>query len=64
LDEMDLARAVADGRFNGPGVRQSLEIFEPKTELEGFRPLADGRAVFITSSPKDNIVVGRIQGKQ
>jgi hypothetical protein len=61
LDEMDLAKAVGDGRSAGPGVRVALEMFLPHTELEGFRPLDDGRAIFITSDPRDNIVVGRIQ---
>ncbi len=61
LDELDLAKAVADGRATGPGVRQSLLIFQPQSELEGWRPLSDGRAIFITSSPQNNIILGRIK---
>ncbi len=60
LDELDLPAAIADGRANGPQVRLARETLLPHSELEGFRPLGDGRALFITSSPRDNIVIGRI----
>jgi hypothetical protein len=61
LDELDLKQALADGRANGQHVRITRETFLPHSELEGFRPLSDGRALFITSSPRDNIVIGTIK---
>jgi hypothetical protein len=34
-------------------------IFQPHSELEGWLRQPDGREVFVTSSPKDNIYVGK-----
>ena len=50
LDVLDLARAVADGRAWGPGVRVRTQTFLPHDELEGYRPLDDRRGLFVTSS--------------
>jgi hypothetical protein len=61
LDVLDLARAVADGRAGGPGVRVRMLTFLPHNELEGYRPLEGSRGLFVTSSRKDNVVVGEIQ---
>jgi hypothetical protein len=61
LDVLDLARAVADGRASGPGVRVRLLTFMPHDELEGYRPLGEGRGLFVTSSRKDNLTVGDIR---
>ena len=41
LDELDLARAVADGRADGPGVRVRRLTFAPHDELEGYWRLTD-----------------------
>jgi hypothetical protein len=61
LEVFDLARAVADGRANGPGVRVRVQTFQPHDELEGYRPLPDGRGLFVTSSGKNNLVVGEMK---
>ena len=60
LDVLDLARAVADGRADGPGVRVRMLTFFPHDELEGYRPLDGGRGLFVTSMLKDNLVTGKI----
>jgi hypothetical protein len=58
LDVLDLAKAMADGRAWGPGVRVRLQTFMPHDELEGYRPLDDQRGLFVTSSRQNNLVVG------
>jgi hypothetical protein len=60
LEVFDLARAVADGRSTGPGVRVREQTFSPRDELEGYRPLGERRGLFVTSSLKDNLVVAEI----
>ncbi len=61
LDVLDLARAVADGRAAGPGVRVRMLTFMPHDELEGYRPLDGDRGLFVTSSSKSNVVVGEMK---
>lgn len=61
LDILDLSKAVADGRANGPGVRVRMLTFQPHDELEGYRPLDVGRGLFVTSSQKGNVVVGEMK---
>jgi hypothetical protein len=61
LDEIDLARAVADGRVTGSGARASVLTFAPHDELEGYWPLDRDQSVFVTSSRDGNLIVGRIQ---
>jgi hypothetical protein len=61
LDVMDLAKAVADGRANGPGVRVRMLTFLPHDELEGYRPLDGDQGLFVTSNQKDNVTVGDIK---
>jgi hypothetical protein len=61
LEVFDLAKAVADGRAGGPGVRVRVLTFRPHDELEGYWPLGEGRGLFVTSSRKDNLVVGEIK---
>jgi hypothetical protein len=61
LQVFNLAKAVADGRTTGPDVRVRLLTFMPHDELEGYRPLNDHSGVFVTSSPKANLIVGEIQ---
>jgi hypothetical protein len=61
LDVLDLSRAVADGRAWGPAVRVRTLTLPPHNELEGYRPLGQTRGLFVTSSRKDNLVVGEVK---
>jgi len=61
LDTLNLARAVADGRVDGPDVRVGRVTFPPHDELEGFCWIEDARGLFVTSSRSENLVIGRIQ---
>jgi hypothetical protein len=61
LDVLDLAKAVADGRANGPGVRVRVLTFLPHDELEGYRPLDKDRGLFVTSSRENNVMVGVVK---
>jgi hypothetical protein len=61
LNVIDLAKATADGRAWGPGVRVKKQTFLPHDELEGYRPLDDKRGLFVTSSRRDNLVVGEVK---
>ncbi len=61
LEVFDLAKAIADGRSSAPGVRVKELTFIPHDELEGYRPLSEGRGLFVTSSRKDNLVVADIK---
>jgi hypothetical protein len=61
LDILDLAKAVADGRAAGPEVRVQMLTFLPHDELEGYRPLDGDRGLFVTSSWKNNVVMGHIK---
>jgi hypothetical protein len=58
LDVIDLARAVALGRAEGPGVRVKILTFSPHDELEGFWPFHGERSLFVTSRREGNIIVG------
>jgi hypothetical protein len=64
LDTIDLARAVADGRVGGPSVRVRSATFPPHDELEGYWPLDGTRVLLISSSQRDNIVVGVIRPRE
>ena len=57
LDVFNLQKAVATRQLDKARVRTL--IFRPHSELEGWLRLPDGREVFVTSSPKDNIYVGK-----
>jgi hypothetical protein len=61
LDTIDLAKAVADGRAGGPSVRVRSATLMPHDELEGYWPLDGARALLVTSSRKDNVVVGVVR---
>jgi polyphosphate kinase len=61
LDVLDLAKAVAHGRATGPGVRVRQVILPIHDELEGYRPFSDGKSLFITSSRKNNLMLGEIK---
>jgi hypothetical protein len=58
LDVLDLARAVADGRADGPGVRVRRLTFPPHDELEGFWPTSGRRGLFAVAGRGDNLVAG------
>ncbi len=58
LDIIDLAKAVADGRADAPGVRAQTLTFPPHDELEGYWPLDNVRSLFVTSRLEGNIVIG------
>ena len=60
LDRLDLTKAIADGRGHAPGVRLSTSTFLPHNELEGFLPLGKERALFVTSSRRENLLLGTI----
>lgn len=60
LDVLDLNKALADGRADGPGVRVSRQTFFSHDELEGFcvMPGAGPRGLFVAARRKDNLVIG------
>ena len=64
VEVIDLAKATSDGRAWGPGVRVRKQTFMPHDELEGYRPLRENLGIFVTSSRKDNLVVGEIHDTQ
>jgi len=57
LDVFNLQMVVAGGKLEKARVRTL--VFQPHSELEGWLREPDGREVFVTSSPKDNIYVGK-----
>jgi hypothetical protein len=61
LDILDLEKAVADGRADGPGVRVERVTFEPHDELEGYCRLDRSRVLFITSNRSGNLVAGVVR---
>jgi hypothetical protein len=63
-DELDLARAVADGRADGPGVRVRKLTFPPHDELEGYWPLAGRRGLFAVARRSDNLFAGTFRETQ
>jgi hypothetical protein len=58
LDVLDLARAVADGSADRPGVRVRRLTFPWHDELEGYWPLGNRRGLFAIARRRDNIVIG------
>lgn len=60
LDEVDLQRAITSGRTDAPDVLCKRLIFRPHDELEGYTPVPKNRALFVTSSSRDNLTLGRI----
>ncbi len=58
LDELDLARAVADGHADGPSVRVRRLTFGPHDELEGYWPLSKQRGLFAVARRRDNLFLG------
>ncbi len=59
LEAIDLAKAVRTRSLKAKGVRVGTQIFPPHDELEGYFVHPDGREIFITSSPADNVVIGK-----
>ena len=57
LDVFNLEKAVAGAKLENARVRTL--IFKPHSELEGWLRQPDGREVFVTSSPKNNLYVGK-----
>ena len=57
LDVFNLAKAVAAGKIEPALVR--TVIYRPHSEMEGWLRQPDGREVFVTSSPRHNIYVGK-----
>ena len=57
LDVLDLSRAVADGRVEGPAVRLRRMTFPAHDELEGYWPLAGQRGLFAVAHRQDNLFV-------
>ena len=57
LDVFDLQAALASGNL-GKALHRTL-VFQPHSELEGWLRQPDGREVFVTSSPRKNIAVGK-----
>ncbi|MDG3006653.1 hypothetical protein [Paludisphaera mucosa] len=61
LDAIDLAKAVADGRVDGPDVRVRRDTPAGLDELEGFWPLGADRALFAVARRADNLVIGTVR---
>ena len=61
LDELDLSKAVADGRASSPGARLRTLTFPSHDELEGFWPLDPSRSLFAAARRKDNVLIGTIR---
>jgi hypothetical protein len=61
LDVLDLAKAVADGRADAPGVRLRTQTFASHDELEGYCPLDGDRSLFAIARRRDNLVCGMIR---
>ena len=57
LDVFNLEKAVAAGKL-GPARVRTL-VYRPHSEMEGWLRQPDGREVFVTSSPRHNIYVGK-----
>lgn len=58
LDGLDLARAVADGRADGPDVRVRWLTFDSHDELEGSWQLSKQRGLFAVARRRDNLFIG------
>ena len=61
LEVLDLARAVADGRAHGPGVRTRSLVFMPHDELEGYWPLDRNRSLFAVARRSNNVLIDTIR---
>jgi len=59
LDSIDLTRAVDGESLSAPGARLERKTFLQHGELEAWYPLSSHRELFITSSDRENLVIGR-----
>ena len=64
LDTLDLTRAVADGRADGPGVRVGRSTFPAHDELEGYWPLDRNRSLFAIARRRDNLFVASVRASE
>jgi hypothetical protein len=55
LDILNLKAAVEAESEEAPGVRVRRIDLDHEDELEGYRPMGNGRGIFVTSSPRDNV---------
>ncbi len=58
LDVVDLARAIAAGRVDGPDARVRRLTFLSHDELEGYWPMNKQRALFAVARRQDNLFTG------
>lgn len=61
LDVVNLAKALADGRVDGEGVRVKKWTFMPHDELEGYWPVDAERVLFAIARRADNVVLGKLE---
>lgn len=64
LETVDLEKAVALGRTDGDGARVRVVTFVPHDELEGFWPIDESRVLLISSSRRDNLIIGVIRPRE
>jgi hypothetical protein len=57
LDVLDLEKAIRAGDVEADGVRVWKIQLPHDDELEGYRPFGEGKGIFVTSMPKDNVWV-------
>lgn len=61
LATFNLKTAVIKSSARNTDPHVSSYVFPEKTELEGYRPLPNGRAAFVTASREHNLIIGRIR---
>jgi hypothetical protein len=59
IDTLDLDRAAHAGNSEAAGVRLRRSVYPDGDELEGWLRLPDGTELFVTSSERDNLTLGR-----
>jgi hypothetical protein len=64
LETIDLEKAIAQKRTDADGARIQRHTFVPHDELEGFWPLDESRILLISSSPRDNLIIGTIRPRE
>jgi hypothetical protein len=64
LDVLDLGKAVADGRADGPQVRIRQLTFSPHDELEGYWSLDGQRGIFAVARRQHNLFVAAFQATE
>jgi len=61
LEVLDLERAVNEGRVSSADVHRGTMTFLPHDELEGYWPLDERQALMLTSSRRENLLVGKLR---